>query len=104
MKWIELCVAALAGLVVCIPIVAELVMRVREAVQEKNWASLLKIVMSLMCEAEHSFATGASRKAFVMAQLAGAAAACNYDLTDEAREKISDMIDAMCSMAKTVNA
>jgi hypothetical protein len=102
-KYIELCVAILAGLVVCIPVVSELVIRVREAVQEKNWSQLLKIVMELMAEAEQTFAVGADRKIFVMGQLAAAAKSVNYDLTDEAKQKISDMIDAMCAMAKKVN-
>lgn len=103
MKWVELCVAILSGLVVCIPLVAELVTQIRSAIMERNWASLLRIVMKYMCEAEQTFDSGLQKKAFVMAQLDAAAASVNYDLTDEARQRISDMIDAMCAMAKTVN-
>lgn len=103
-KYIELCVAILAGLVVCIPVVSELVLKVKEAVQERNWSQLLKIVMELMSEAELMFAVGADKKAFVMGQLAAAARSVNYDLTEDAEQRISDMIDAMCSMAKKVNA
>ena len=103
MKWIELCVAVLAGLVVCIPLVTQVVEAVREAVQEKNWASLLRIIMNFMVEAENSFDNGADRKMWVMSQLDAAAKTVNYNLTDDARQRISDMIDAMCVMAYTVN-
>jgi len=103
MKWIELLVAILSGLVICIPLAAQLVENVREAVQEKNWANLLGMVMQFMAEAEQSFSSGVQKKAFVMAQLEAAAAAANYNLTDESRDRISAMIDAMCAMAKVVN-
>jgi len=103
MKWIELLVAILSGLVICIPLAAQLVENVREAVKEKNWATLLGMVMQFMAEAEQSFSSGEQKKAFVMGQLEAAAAAANYDLTDDSREKISLMIDAMCAMAKVVN-
>ena len=102
-KWIELLVAVLAGLVVCIPLVANLVEVVREAVQERNWASLIRIVMNFMVEAERAFDNGYDRKQWVMSQLDAAAKTANYDLTDDARQRISDMIDAMCTMAYTVN-
>ena len=104
MKWVELLVAVLSGIVVCIPLVAQLVESVREAIMEKNWVNLLHMVMDYMCEAESAFTTGENKKAYVMAHLAGMAAACNYDLTEEAKQKISDMIDAMCEMSKVVNA
>ena len=103
MKWIELLVAILSGLVICIPLAAQLVENVREAVQEKNWATLLGMVMNFMAEAEQSYATGEQKKDFVMGQLDAAAAVANYSLTDESRAKISAMIDAMCAMAKVVN-
>lgn len=103
MKWIELLVAALCGLIVCIPLVAQFVEVVREAVQERNWAMLIRMVMNFMVEAEKAFDNGYDRKQWVMSQLDAAAASANYDLNDDSRQKISDMIDAMCEMAHTVN-
>lgn len=103
MKWVEILIAILSGLVVCIPLVVNLVESVREATQERNWATLMHMVMEYMCEAEKAFSTGENRKAFVMAHLSAIAKAANYDLTSEAREKISRMIDAMCDMAHIVN-
>lgn len=103
MKWVELLVAILSGLIVCIPLVANLVESVRETVQEKNWSTLMHMVMEYMCEAEQTFSSGENRKAYVMAHLSAMAKAANYELTDEAREKVSNMIDAMCAMAHIVN-
>ena len=103
MKWIELLVAILSGLVICIPLVANLVQIVRELVMERNWNALIKLVMEYMVEAEENFASGENRKAYVMAHLEAMAKTANYDLTDEARAKVSDMIDAMCEMAHFVN-
>ena len=103
MKWIELLTAVIAGLVVCIPLVAQVVEAVREAVQERNWAMLIRIIMNHMVEAENAFDNGFDRKQWVMSQLDAAAKTANYNLTDDARQRISDMIDAMCAMAYTVN-
>ena len=103
MRWIELLVAILSGLIICIPLVANLVQIVREMVMEKNWNALLKLVMQYMVEAEENFSTGDNKKAYVMAHLEAMAKTANYDLTDEARAKVSDMIDAMCEMAHYVN-
>lgn len=102
-NWIEMLVAILAGLVVCIPLVVNLIEVVREAVMERNWSTLIKIVMNFMVEAERVFDNGYDRKQWVMSQLDAAAKTANYDLTEEARQRISDMIDAMCTMAYTVN-
>lgn len=103
MKWIELLVAILSGLVICIPLVAKLVQIVRESVKEKNWGALLKLVMEYMCEAEENFISGDTKKAYVMAHLEAMAKTTNYELNDESRQKVSDMIDAMCAMAHVVN-
>lgn len=103
MKWVEFLVAILSGLIVCIPLVSNLVLTVQEHVKEKNWNALLKMVMQYMVDAEGMYDVGVNRKAFVMANLEAMAKACNYDLTDESREKVSDMIDAMCDMAHIVN-
>ena len=103
MRWIELLVAILSGLVVCIPLVANLVESVRENIMEKNWNALLKMVMQYMCEAEENFQAGDTKKAYVMAHLEAMAKTANYDLMDEARQKVSDMIDAMCAMSHIVN-
>lgn len=102
-KWVELLLAVLSGLIVCVPLVAQLTESVRAAITEKNWTNLLRMVMNYMVEAEETFTVGANKKAYVMSHLKAMAAACNYDLTDESEKKISEMIDAMCAMAEKVN-
>lgn len=103
MNWVEVVVSILSGLVVCIPLAAQLVKTVRAAVQEKNWAPLMGIVLELMQQAEKMFEKGADRKAWVMASVEGAAASVNFNYDDAAKRKVSEMIDAICAAAKVVN-
>lgn len=103
MTWVEIIVSILSGLAVCIPLVVQLVNTVRAAVQEKNWAQLVSIVLDLMQQAEKMFESGADRKAWVMAGVESAAISVNFNYDDAARQKVDDMIDAICSAAKVVN-
>ena len=101
MEWVDLIVAILAGLATCIPLVIKLVQYVQQAVKEKNWASLLELVMSYMEQAEEKFADGATRKEWVMAMIVNSADQLNYDIDLDA---VSAMIDRLCDMANVVNA
>ena len=49
---VSLVVAILTGLAACIPLAVKLVQYIQKAVQEKNWAALLGLVVKLMSEAE----------------------------------------------------
>lgn len=101
MEWVDLIVAILAGLATCIPLVIKLVQYVQQAVKEKNWASLLELVMSYMEQAEEKFADGATRKEWVMAMVVNSADQLNYDIDLDA---VSAMIDRLCDMSNVVNA
>ena len=103
MIYINAALSLLAGLLVCVPLIMELVAYVKAAVKERNWAALLRIVINLMEEAENKFESGADKKLFVMSQVATAAASVGYNYDDDAAQKISDMIDAMCAMSHIVN-
>lgn len=103
MNWVEIVVSILSGLAVCIPLVVQLVDTVRAAVQEKNWAQLMNIVLDMMQQAEKMFESGADRKAWVMAGVESAALSVNYNYDDAAKRKVSEMIDAICAAAKVVN-
>ena len=103
MNWVEIVVSILSGLAVCIPLVVQLVKVVKSAVQEKNWAQLVSIVLDMMKQAETLFTEGAARKAWVMAGVESAAKSVNFNYDDAARQKVSDMIDAICAAAKVVN-
>lgn len=103
LNWVEVVVSILSGLAVCIPLVVKLVQNVKAAVQEKNWAQLMGMVLDLMTEAERLFSEGAARKAWVMAGVKTAAKSANFPYDAAAEQKISDMIDAICAAAKVVN-
>ena len=47
---------------------------------------------------------GATKKAYVMASVESAAKSINYNYDEVAKQKVSDMIDAICATAKIVNA
>ena len=104
MSWVDIVVSILSGLAVCIPLVVKLVNVVSTYVKEKNWSQIVAIVLDLMKEAETLFAEGAARKAWVMAGVESAAKSINYNYDEAAKQKVSDMIDAICETAKVVNA
>lgn len=98
---INLVVAILTGLAACIPLAVKLVQYVQKATQEKNWGALLGLVVDLMQEAEVKFADGATRKEWVMAMVQTSAEYISYPLDTQA---LSELIDALVSMTKVVNA
>ena len=104
MSWVDIVVSILSGLAVCIPLVVQLVNVVRATVKEKNWSQIVAIVLDLMKQAETLLAEGAARKAWVMAGVESAAKSINYNYDEVAKQKVSDMIDAICATAKIVNA
>ena len=104
MSWVDIVVSILSGLAVCIPLVVQLVNVVRTSVKEKNWSQIVAIVLDMMKEAETLFSDGATKKAYVMASVESAAKSINYNYDEVAKQKVSDMIDAICATAKIVNA
>ena len=104
MSWVEIVVSIMRGLAVCIPMDVKLVNVVSTYVKEKNWSQIVAIVLDLMKEAETLFSDGATKKAYVMASVESAAKSINYNDDYVAKQKVSDMIDAICATAKVVNA
>ena len=104
MSWVDIVVSILSGIAVCIPLVVKLVNVVSTYVKEKNWSQIVAIVLDLMKEAETLFSDGATKKAYVMASVESAAKSINYNYDEVAKQKVSDMIDAICATAKIVNA
>lgn len=99
-KWIELIIAILSGLTVCIPLVVQLVKYVKAAVQEKNWSKILSLVLKLMVEAERTYATGAERKEFVMGSIESIKDTLNYQVD---MEQISQVIDDIIAASHVIN-
>ena len=89
--WLNFIVSVLSGLAVCIPLVVKLVVAVKDVIKEKNWSELCKIAMQFMISAEGNFANGADKKSI------------GYNYDDEAKMKMSDMIDAMVGLSKELN-
>lgn len=103
-NWVQLVVAILAGLSTAIPLIVKLVATVTSATKEKNWNQLIKMTMDYMVQAEKNFASGADRKAWVLAMIQTSAATINYDLTEEDITKLSDLIDAICDASNIINS
>ena len=101
MEWMKLLIAILSGLITAIPLVVKLVEYVQKAIKEKNWNELLRMVMNYMETAESKFDNGADRKEWVLAMVKASADTVNYDIDMNA---VSDLIDRLCNMSKTVNA
>lgn len=99
-NWVNIIVSLLSGIAVLIPLMVKLVEYVQKAAKEKNWASMLQLVMNLMAEAEKMFEHGADKKEWVLNELHAVAATLNYEIDWEV---VSEMIDALCEMAKEVN-
>lgn len=97
---VSLIVSILGGLAVCIPLALKLVDYVKKAVQERNWGSLLDLVIKLMETAEGKFSDGATRKEWVMAMVKTSAQYVNYPMdTDMLSQKIDDLV----ALTKVVN-
>lgn len=98
---VSLIVAVLSGLAACIPLAVKLVQYVQKAAEEKNWGQLLGLLVDLMEEAEQKFSDGATRKEWVMAMVQTSAEYIAYPMDTQA---LSDLIDSLISMTKTINA
>ena len=101
MEWYEIVINIVSGLAVAIPLVIQLVKYVNKAIKEKNWDRLLSLIIKLMSEAEEKFENGADKKAWVIDMVIASADAINYDIDTE---KVSELIDSLCTMSKNVNA
>ena len=100
-NWIGLITCVLAGIATAVPLIVQLVKYIKEAIREKNWSRMLKLVMSLMEEAEGMFEAGVDRKIWVLTALDNLSETIDYDIDKEA---VADLIDALCTMSKIVNA
>ena len=98
--WIQAIISVLSGIAVLVPLIIKLVEYIKKSVQEKNWNQMLKLVMNLMAKAEEMYDTGAEKKEWVLAELHAVADTLNFPIDWVV---VSDMIDALCEMAKEVN-
>ena len=103
MNW-DIVISILSGLAVCIPLVIKLVQTIANYIKEKNWSALIKLVLQFMVEAETKYKDNEQRKEFVLDMVEASAKQLNYNYDEEAKAKVSQMIDDICTAAKTINA
>ena len=100
MRWYEIVIEILSGLIIMIPLVVKLVEYVKAAAMEKNWQDLLDLVMNLMKEAEGKFDNGMDRKSWVLMAVKASADTIDYKIDMNNVEKL---IDELTAMTKVVN-
>ena len=100
MEWYEILISILTGIAAVIPVVVKLVQITTKYIKEKNWSSLLALVMKYMEEAEQLYADGASKKMYVMMAIENSAEIVRFDVD---MEVVSQLIDSMCTLTKKVN-
>lgn len=103
MDVLEFIVKVLPGILTCIPLVVALIKFVRTSVQNKEWQKIVKFVLDHMAEAEKKYSEGSTKKDYVMAAVITSADSIGYPLTDTDIQKISDMIDDICTASKVLN-
>ena len=99
-EWVNLIVAILSGLATAIPLVIQLVKYVRQVSREKNWSSLVQLVLKLMVEAEQNYSTGAERKEYVIDTIKAMEGTLNYDVDEHT---VAAIVDSIVEASKTIN-
>ena len=98
--WIQAIISILSGIAVLVPLVIKLVQYVQANAKEKNWSSLMVLVMNLMAQAEQMFDKGADKKEWVINELKAVANTLNYEIDWNV---VSEMIDKICDVSKEIN-
>ena len=98
--WIQAIISILSGVAVLVPLIVKLVQYVQANTKEKNWSSLMVLVMNLMAQAEQMFDKGADKKEWVMNELKAVASTLNYEIDWNV---VSEMIDKICDVSKEIN-
>ena len=99
----DIIASILSGLIICVPLVLKLVQATKETMRKGNWNKLVGMVAEYMTQAEVKIEDNATRKEWVLGMIRTSASQIDYDITDMEWEKISAMIDQLCTMARTVN-
>ena len=100
MEWTKLIFSNLTGIAAVITLVLSLVKYVKQAVKEKNWPVVVKMVSEYMERAETMFSNGADRKEWVLAMIKASADSVKYNID---MAEIAQLIDDLCDMSKVAN-
>ena len=98
--WIQAIISILSGVAILVPLIVKLVQYVQANAKEKNWSSLMILVMNLMAQAEQMFDKGADKKEWVINELKAVASTLNYEIDWNV---VSEMIDKICDVSKEIN-
>jgi hypothetical protein len=101
MEWYEALISIITGLATAIPLVIELTKYVKQSIKEKNWGSLVSLILNLMSEAESKFDDGLDKRQWVLEMVQASANTINYEID---LAQVGELIDSLCVMSKTVNA
>lgn len=104
MSILNFIITILSGIMVCVPILLALGAAITECVREKNWSAIVSFVLDYMAQAENLFEKGADRKTWVMEMLDEVVIQLNYPYDDDARAKVSAMIDDICDASRIINS
>ena len=104
MSILEILISILSGIAVCIPILSAFANAITECVQQKNWSAIVSFVLDYMAQAENLFEKGADKKTWVMEMLEEVVIQLNYPYDDDARNKVSAMIDDICDASRIINS
>ena len=98
--WIQAIISILSGVAILVPLIVKLVQYVQANAKEKNWSSLMDLIMNLMAQAEQMFDKGADKKEWVINELKAVASTLNYEIDWNV---VSEMIDKICDVSKEIN-
>ena len=98
--WIQAIISILSGVAILVPLIVKLVQYVQANAKEKNWSSLMVLIMNLMAQAEQMFDKGADKKEWVINELKAVASTLNYEIDWNV---VSEMIDKICDVSKEIN-
>ena len=98
--WIQAIISILSGVAILVPLVVKLIEYVKKNAKEKNWSSMLVLVMNLMAQAETMFDKGADKKEWVINELKAVASTLNYEIDWDV---VGEMIDKICDVSKEIN-
>ena len=98
--WIQAIISILSGVAILVPLIVKLIQYVQANAKEKNWSSLMVLVMNLMAQAEQMFESGADKKEWVINELKAVANTLNYEIDWDV---VSEMIDKICDVSKEIN-
>lgn len=101
MEFVKLILSNLSGIIEIVALVIILVKYMRQAIKEKSWTKIVRMISVYMERSEPMFDNGADRKAWVTKMIQEFANSIGYDIN---MTEIGQLIEDLCAMSKVVNA